>query len=379
MPTSRPVSWVAPTVYGAVLVAGLMFAAAARDTRPSPAMTAGFVVLLGLLALLDLVEARHRPGPGATAGLLLARVALMAGVVALDGSGLARILFVLVPFTAYFAFGGRVAVALGTGGVLALVLWQVAAVPAWWRSTERVSDLLMFAVGMVLAVSMAAVAVDEQRARARLRETTSELAALSAAAERTRLARDIHDSLGHHLTATSIQLEKAAAFRDLDPAVAAQALAAAQGSTRRALQEVRRSVAALRADTTPFSLGTALREMARHVDGPTVDVEVTGDEHVVDVETLTTLLRTAQEGLTNALRHGSPSRVRLTARLAPHEARLIVADDGGGFHPGTRPDDGYGLIGMRERVHLLGGHVDVDGGLGSGATITVTIPAQATT
>jgi signal transduction histidine kinase len=118
-------------------------------------------------------------------------------------------------------------------------------VPDWHLRAEYISDLLMFALGILLAIAMAAVATDEQRARLQLAGTLEQVADLSAAHERNRLAREIHDSLGHHLTAIGIQLETAEAFAPLDSATSARAVSNARWSADRALAEVRTSVRAL--------------------------------------------------------------------------------------------------------------------------------------
>ncbi|MEV6954434.1 histidine kinase dimerization/phosphoacceptor domain-containing protein [Streptomyces sp. NPDC051183] len=189
------------------------------------ARTAGFACLLGVLTVLDAREWRIVPY-----AVFAARAVLLCAVTALDVSGLSRVLFVLVPFLGYFAFGPAAGIALG-GGCVALLagaftLW----VPQWQLRAEYISDLLMFSLGVVLALAMAAVAVREQRARARLEGTLGQVAELSAARERNRLAREIHDSLGHHLTAIGIQLETAEAFSSIDPAGSAKALSSARWS-----------------------------------------------------------------------------------------------------------------------------------------------------
>jgi signal transduction histidine kinase len=174
----------------------------------------------------------------------------------------------------------------------------------------------------------------------------------------------------------AVQLQKASAFLDRDRAAAEQALADAERSARNALGEVRRSVAGLREDATPFRLSAALAELARHAqdDALRVRVEVAGDDGQYDLATLTALYRAAQEGLTNARRHGHASQVSLSATFDEFVARLVVADDGRGFAPTTA---GFGLRGMRERVALLGGDVDIDSTPGTPTTITVTIPGSA--
>ncbi|MGW0763622.1 histidine kinase [Streptomyces sp. NPDC002814] len=368
-----PVPWVSPLLYGAVLVGGLYYLAA--DLGDGPALvswrTAGFVA--GLAALFAL-EAVGRRWSGARVPLLFARFGLTAAVVALDASELSQVLFVLLPFTAYFAFGRTAALALGALCVAGLLTGYLLTAPGWYRDMEYVSDLLMLGIGLVLAISMAAVAVGEQRARRELQEYAARVAELSAASERNRLARDIHDSLGHHLTAISVQLEIASEFRTLDPDAAGRAMTEARHSVKLALGDVRQSVRALRDEAARPSLSAALEGWARDGGtGPCVTVEVSGDEDGYSAAELTALYRAAQEGLTNALRHAGASRVSVAVRLTEHGARLALADDGCGFTPDTATA-GFGLTGMKERVHLVAGSVDIDSRPGEGTRLTVVVP-----
>ncbi|MFD0316284.1 sensor histidine kinase [Streptomyces flavalbus] len=367
-----PVPWVSPLLYGAVLLGGLYYLGAGLgDGAPLASWrTAGFVA--GLVALFA-VEVAGRRTPAPWVPPLVAQGALTAAVVALDVSGLAQVLFVLLPFTAYFAYGRTVALvlaALCVGGLLGG--WLLTA-PGWYRDMEYVSDLLMLGIGLLLALSMAAVAVGEQRARHALQEYAARVAELSATAERNRVARDLHDSLGHHLTAISVQLEIAAEFRELDPDAAGRAMTEARRSVKLALGDVRQSVRALRGERRP-SLAAALAEWARDDGaGPRVTVEVRGDEDGYGAAELTALYRAAQEALTNALRHARASRVSVAVRLDEEAARLAVADDGCGFVP-QQVTAGFGLTGMRERVHLVAGSVDVDSRPGGGTRLTVVVP-----
>ncbi|MCX5557309.1 sensor histidine kinase [Streptomyces sp. NBC_00038] len=366
-----PVRWVAPLLYGVVLVGGLYYAVAG----PGPTgwwRTAGFVAGIG--ALFALEAAGHRMGGAARLPLLLARCALIGAVVVLDSSGLSQVLFVLLPFTAYFAFGRTTALALGALCLAGLLTVYVLTAPGWYRDLEHVSDLLMLTVGLVLALSMAAVAVGEQRARRELEEYAARVAELSAATERNRLARDIHDSLGHHLTAMSVQLEMASDFRALDPDAAQRALNEARRSVRLALGDVRQSVRALRDEAARPSLSVALAGLAE--DGatpPRVTVEVSGDENAYGAAELTALYRAAQEGVTNARRHARASRVTVVVCLEGEAARMVVSDDGLGFAPDAAVG-GFGLVGMRERVQLVAGSVDIESGPGAGTRLTVTVP-----
>jgi signal transduction histidine kinase len=369
MTPSRPVPWVSTVLYGAVLVAGgYALLTGLGAGRPAP-----FLAALAALFALDLVERRRWPGatPAVPAAVLLAvRAALFVTVAATDGSGLSRVLFVLVPFTAYFAFGRAVSIALGAGCVaLVVVIYQLTA-PRWYADVEHVSDLLMFCAGLALTIVMAAVAAQERAGRVRLEAYAAQVADLSATAERNRVARDIHDSLGHRLTAVAVLLEKATAFGDRDPAAARQAVRDAQECARQALDDVRRSVRTLRAG--PFQLATALADLVRESGaGPAVSLTVSGDETGYGEPALTALYRAAQEGITNARRHSGATRVRVSVDLDPKRASLVVSDDGRGFPPGR---SGFGLSAMRERVQLVHGRVEVDSGAGTGTRIAVTIP-----
>lgn len=334
---SHPVPWVPPVLYGAVLGGGVYYAAVGPGVG---LRTAVFAALLGTLVLLDV---RRPPLPSTV--VFVGRVLLLCGVTAADVSGLSRVLFVLVPFLGFFAFGRAVAIALGAGCVAAVAAAFTVGVPHWWTRAEYISDLLMFALGVVLATSMAAVAVRERQARERVAE-------LSAARERNRIAREIHDSLGHHLTAIGVQLETAEAFGGLDPDRAAKAMANARWSAGRALDEVRTSVRTL-ADG-PVDLGGALADLVRHLDGGgrRVTLTVSGRER----RPLLVLYRAAQEGLANACRHAGATEIALAVSYDERGADLRITDNGRGF---GGADEGFGLRGLRERVGLADGTLDI--------------------
>ncbi|MDH6589700.1 signal transduction histidine kinase [Streptomyces sp. SAI-133] len=370
-----PVPWVSPLLYGAVLLGGLYYLAAGLGDGPGLLAwpTAGFVAGLAALSAVEWAG-RRRSLPRLP--LLLAQCALTAAVVVLDASELSRVLFVLLPFTAYFAFGRTAALAFGALCPAVLLTGYLLTSPGWYRDVESVSDLLMLGVGLVLALSMASVAVGEQRARREVQAYAARVAELSAATERNRLARDIHDSLGHHLTAISVQLEIASEFGDMDPGAAGRALAEARESVRLALGDVRQSVRALREEVPRPALSAAFAGWAREGgSGPRVTVEVTGEEDGYETAALTAMYRAAQEGLTNALRHARASRVSVDLRLTEDAARLTVTDDGRGFAP-AETTAGFGLTGMRERVHLVAGSVDIDTRPGQGTRLTVVVPRR---
>jgi signal transduction histidine kinase len=396
--------WVPAMVYCVVLTAGLYYGAMGLGGGVPEARVAGFAAVMAVLLAIETAERRWLAAPEprwAMLVLLAARLGLFAAAAALDPSGESRVLFILAPFAAYFAFGRAVSVALG-GLCLALLIAGLALrVPHWYAQAAYLSEVLMLGVGLVLAIAMAGIAVGEQAGRIRLevalrdlKDSHDQLAAyaaqvaeLSAAAERNRLARDIHDSLGHHLTAITVQLEKAEAFRNRDHAAASQAVGDARASARRALQEVRESVRTLRGDEPPALLSAMLAGLVAQAgaEEPRVTLTVTGDEASVDTITRTVLFRAAQEALTNARRHSGARWVSVSVTLNDGEARLVVSDDGRGFDPslcaglvGRAAQGGLGLTGMRERAALAGGHAEVNSRPGAGTTVTVTVPRAAT-
>ena len=397
--------WVPLVVYAVVLASGLYYAAMDFGGIVPVERVAGFAAAMTALLCLEAADrrwiARPRPGPGRMVlGLLSVRIGLFVAAAALDPSGDARLLFVLVPFAAYFTFGRTVSLALGGACLAVVVVGFALRVPRWYAQPADVFDVVMFAIGLMLAIAMASIAVAEQAGRVRLEAVLDDLrdshdqltayadqvAGLSAAAERGRLARDIHDSLGHHLTAVTVQLEKAEAFRHLDAASADRAVADARAAALQALREVRGSVAVLRGDEPTAPLSAMLAGLVRQAGSgePQVTVTVTGDEAGLGAAGRMVLFRAAQEALTNVRRHSGAGRVCVSVTLDDREARLVVADDGRGFDlasgavtGGLAAREGFGLLGMRERAALAGGHAEVDSRSGAGTTVTVTVPVQA--
>jgi hypothetical protein len=150
----RIVPWVSGAVYGIVLLAGLYYVVAGLGAA-NPLRLLGFVAGIGALFVLDAVERRTSRTPVV---FLVGRLVLFVAVVALDESGLSRVLFVLVPFAAYLSFGRVAGLVLGGLCLVLLVAGFAVWVPGWYRDATYVSDVLMFSMGLVLALAMADVA-----------------------------------------------------------------------------------------------------------------------------------------------------------------------------------------------------------------------------
>ncbi|MEP7357623.1 MAG: sensor histidine kinase [Anaerolineales bacterium] len=189
------------------------------------------------------------------------------------------------------------------------------------------------------------------------REHDNELAALR---ERERLARDLHDSLGHALVAISVQLEAIQRLYRVDPARAEAQVEALKGVARANMDELRRSLMGLRAPGLgDRPLVEALRSLCLETGqriGLDAGYRLSGDPARLTPAAAEALWRVAQEALTNAAKHAQPRSLDVSLEVGPAEAVLRVRDDGRGLPPGAEALPGhYGLRGMRERVEGVGG------------------------
>lgn len=211
-----------------------------------------------------------------------------------------------------------------------------------------------------------------------LRVAHDQAAALAEAkvlAERQRLAREIHDVLAHSLSAQVLHLEGTRMLLEsgCSPELAVERVMRAGDLARAGLEETKRAVAALRGDQTP--LAEQLESLATEFHGLTgkpCSVHVSGDPEELVVETRLTVLRTAQEALTNVRKHSPGASVTIALRRCDSWCSLEVVDTGG--VPVSSNGTGYGLVGMRERAELLGGDLDA-GPTDSGFRVRLRVPA----
>jgi signal transduction histidine kinase len=397
-PAPKLFLWVASLLYVGVLITGVYYSVVA--SVGSWQIIAFIGLLLALLAL-EQWEQRYSAAHAtryAAIGFLVARMGLIGIVAVVDSSGLSRALYPLVPFAAYFSLSKRVSVGLALFYLGAFVTKLCLFVPSWYTSKEAISELLMFFIGLVFAISMASVACEAEANRRRAEQLLGDLAVshqklkayaeqaaeLATAEERNRLARDIHDGLGHYLVAISVLLEKIIAFRQRNPQEAEIAVLDARRLTREALQDVRQSVGALRLSGEVFSLAAALADLVKNVENErlTISLEITGDEMGFSKTALQSLYRAAQEALTNIQKHARARHVNLCVELHSHEASLSIDDDGQGFDislldrlPSGR-NNRFGLQGVRERLEVVGGVLKVESHLTQGTRLLVSVPQR---
>ena len=219
----------------------------------------------------------------------------------------------------------------------------------------------------------AAVAVDlsERVARDSLRRVVA-----AQELERRRLARELHDETGQALTSILLGLRSLEDFVDSDDERAA--VADIRRLTVDTLQSVRRLAVELRPKALDdFGLEAALERLRgtfREQTGLALDfVARLGDEQL-SPEVATALYRIVQEALTNVVKHAQADAVSILLTRKNGRVGLVIEDDGRGFDPAS-PAEGFGLQGMRERVELLGGSLQIESRSGAGTTLAVEVPA----
>jgi signal transduction histidine kinase len=194
--------------------------------------------------------------------------------------------------------------------------------------------------------------------------------------ERNRIAREIHDSLGHALVAQSIQLENALLFCQSNPEKTKVFLTEAQQLVAMALKEIRQSVSTLRSNPLQGrAIEVAIAELIEDLQkrtNITLDYQIELSDRLAP-EINITVYRIVQEALTNICKHSEATQVRLHLRKVSERLRLLVEDNGKGFDP-QRNTTGFGLQGMRERTAALGGQFDIDSAIAYGCRIKVDIP-----
>jgi len=384
-------------VVGALLV---YFNLVTPCSRPFP--IAREWALLGLLAGMLLVERFEVSRPAGVLtqrlaiGLLIVRAVLVQGAVAADCSHMATLLYAVIPFAALFTLGILASrlIAAGCFGLILLQAWQMSLAGAL-VSPNSLTPLVVAALLLVFMLVFAGHIDREQKNQHEMRQLLAELevshrqlqeyaarvAELAAASERNRLARDIHDSLGHYLTAINIQLEKAQAYRARNPAEADQAIRDAKQTARAALEDVRQSVSTLRASSDKFSLKKSLADLVGRMDSDDlqIDYHLAGDEGEYAAPVLTVLYRVAQEGLTNIQKHAQAHHVDLDVELGDKEALLRLRDDGCGFDAETLGDasalsQGYGIRGLQERLEMVRGQMVITSSDCQGTELKVVVP-----
>ena len=244
--------------------------------------------------------------------------------------------------------------------------------------------LFAFVLAFVLLSVGAVLAEHESRsqlvqAHRRLREYALRIENQATLQERNRIAREIHDSVGHYLTAQSIQLENTAVFLEQDRIKAGHHLAKARQLGKDALANIRTSIATLR--TNPIqerSLTITIEELILEFQSHT-NIAIASEINLVSklsTEVNTALYRIVQEALTNIVKHSQATKVDLSLKEVAGTILLSIQDNGCGFNQNNNTT-GFGLQGMKERTAALGGNFKLESKHSQGCHINIAIPLSA--
>ena len=289
------------------------------------------------------------------------------------GTGMEIALLVMV--------AGQLPGCLTLGSAIAWVLTQTAIVLG---AQLRVGSSFSLAGGsmffgsyvafQLFALGAASLAESERVAREALALANAQLERMQSVAvesarkaERLRIARDLHDSLGHRLTALGLTLEAA---RHLPATEVGAKITEARGLASALMDDLRGSVTDIRDDEAP-ELRSLLEGLGRSVRMPQVTVEVADSLRITNPQAITALFRISQEIVTNAARHGQATELRLTLRAALNHAELLGVDNGVAGHD---YEIGNGLSGIRERAQLLGGDAEFSWTKERGFRVLIQVP-----
>lgn len=317
----------------------------------------------------------------------------------------ALLLVVVIRACLLFPWSGRIVVAiLAYISYISLVLvslWNIRPLgiplgrripPRWQQMPEEfwqgiainytLTSALFFGLVLIFVLLLVGAVLAEYESRQeltlanrRLRQYALLIEDQATLQERNRIAREMHDSVGHSLTAQSIQLENTAVFLEQDLAQARQHLHKAQQLGKEALQNVRHSVATLRNHPLKSkSLANALTELLDEFEGnngikiePKISIQ-----YNLSKEVATALYRVTQEALTNIAKHSGASLVKIKLIAKLEDISLSIVDNGQGFNPKINTT-GFGLQSMRERIESVGGKLILHSKTGQGCRIEVKI------
>ncbi|MEV6217388.1 histidine kinase [Nocardia sp. NPDC051833] len=352
------------------LLVGVFAAAAAVESIVRPDLAwRPLVAVLAVALVPALLWRRNHPLPTALAGWAAAGLLSVLQLTAHAGDlGLYAMMADLILLYALVRWGSGREIVVGTAFVAVVVALGMYASSAGWAD--------VFGGTVLLLLFVALAAVFRYRAdlwRRQQREVRNQ--------ERVALARELHDTVAHHVSAIAVQAQAGRVVAAVQPEKAVEVLAAIESEASRTLAEMRSMVRVLRAEEpvayAPQPGVADLRSLARPDAMPTVEVSLDGSSTRLARPVDAALYRLAQESLTNAVRHArSATRVGIVVCREGDTVRLRVVDDGL-TEPGPVPKPGFGLLGMAERAQLLGGSLSAGPGPEGGWVVEAVLPVAA--
>ncbi len=359
-PERVPRDWV---LVGVLMATALLEGAFRDDVTWRPSVT---IVAVGLAPVL--LWRRTHPLACVVAAfgtaMVLGLASLMSGV---SGVGLNTMVYVLVLVYALVRWGAGREIVIGLAVVLVAAV--VGTIADYTGPAETIAGFAL----------LAAVAAGGAASRYRAESWRRALDQIRSS-ERVGLARELHDIVAHHVSAIAVQAQAGRATAGQRPEAALEALSVIEGEASRTLEEMRAMVRVLRegapAEMAPQQGVADLVSLARRDQVPVVDVELPGDLARLPLQVDAAVYRLAQEALTNALRHArNASRVEIRVVASAGRLRLRVTDDGQ-TDPARPASHGFGLLGMAERVQLLGGTLRAGPEPGGGWAVDAELPTE---
>ncbi len=279
-------------------------------------------------------------------------------------------------------------------GVAAALVTQFGAVlevRQEWDSWKSQKAPLLFLTCLVAGIWILGIHINTRRAylhsleekAARLERERDTQVQIAMAAERARIARELHDVVAHNVSVIVVQADGATYAIDTDAERAKRALETISLTGRQALSEMRRLLGVLREgdDAGPYAPQPGLdqlSELVEHVreSGLPLEFEVSGEPRPVSAGLQLTMFRIVQEALTNTLKHGGAEATALVRlRYGPDAVEIVIADDGRGA-AAPNDGDGHGLVGMRERASMYGGTAEAAPLPGGGFQVVARLPLR---
>lgn len=353
----------------------------------------GLFLLLWLIYVINgtggmMLHERHIHNPYAPYLYFGLQIGVVAGLFLLTRAINSSVWILALPVAAQSLSRGW----LGTAVVSTILLglfWLIYLFDLPWQNV--IENLLAIGGALVFTLIFTNIAVRESSARSeiqrlatdlrqanhRLAEYAAQVEELATTRERNRVAREIHDNLGHYLTVVNVQIEAAKTVMESQPAKAQDALNKAQRLTQEGLTAVRQSVSSLReSPLADLPLAVALQKLVAgsREAGLITELVIEGEPIVPDPNVDLTLYRAVQEGLTNIRKHARASRADIVLRYDPAQTTLLLKDNGVGSDTSQENNGRFGLIGIQERVQLLDGQMAVETAPNQGFQFTIILP-----
>jgi signal transduction histidine kinase len=223
----------------------------------------------------------------------------------------------------------------------------------------------------IFVLLVGSVWVAEQKSRQKAERLTQQLENLATDLERNRIARDIHDTLGHSLTSLDVQIELAQRLQATEPARAQQSIDLAKQLSSQAIDNVRQALGTMKRSNFDLTEAIGALSEQNHPFQIVVDVHF----QPLSLQSSYQLYCIVQESITNIQKHAQADRVTIDSKIVDRGTILEICDNGNGFDC-DRPHAGFGLRNMKERVQCLGGEFHLNSNIGQGTQIKIFVPAS---